>query len=62
MLAKTVNDNAKNLTPRAALGFFASKLAPTFKWRCANDSRWWGSPCSLPCSHPGSSRSAGDCP
>ncbi|MGB4488823.1 MAG: hypothetical protein WBI95_25465, partial [Pseudomonas veronii] len=29
LLAKTVNDNAKNQTPRGALGFFASKLAPT---------------------------------
>ncbi len=29
MLAKTVNDNAKNQTPRDGLGFFASKLAPT---------------------------------
>ncbi|PMU88221.1 hypothetical protein C1Y28_29180 [Pseudomonas sp. GW704-F5] len=29
MLAKTVNDNAKNQTPRSGLGLFASKLAPT---------------------------------
>ena len=29
MLAKVVNDNAGNLTPRVALGLFASKLAPT---------------------------------
>ncbi|PMU88220.1 hypothetical protein EKA85_12960 [Pseudomonas veronii] len=29
LLAKTVNDNAKNLIPRGALRFFASKLAPT---------------------------------
>ena len=29
MLAKTVNDNAENQIPRGALGFFASKLAPT---------------------------------
>ncbi len=29
MLAKVVNDNAGNLTPRIALRFFASKLAPT---------------------------------
>ena len=31
MLAKIVNDNAKKLTPRIALRFFASKLAPTEK-------------------------------
>ena len=29
MLAKIVNDNAGHLTPRGALRFFASKLAPT---------------------------------
>ena len=29
MLAKVVNANAGNLTPRIALRFFASKLAPT---------------------------------
>jgi len=29
LLAKTVNDNAKNQTSRSAPGFFASKLAPT---------------------------------
>ncbi|OPK09165.1 hypothetical protein BZ163_17790 [Pseudomonas sp. VI4.1] len=40
MLAKVVNDNAGNLTPRSALRFFASKLAPTgvgknkTAWRC----------------------------
>ncbi|QHF44768.1 hypothetical protein PspS35_13630 [Pseudomonas sp. S35] len=28
LLAKVVNDNAGNLTPRNPLGFFASKLAP----------------------------------
>ncbi len=29
MLAKIVNDDAENLTPRGDLRFFASKLAPT---------------------------------
>ena len=29
MLAKIVNDNAGSLAPHIALGFFASKLAPT---------------------------------
>ncbi|MDF2794344.1 MAG: hypothetical protein K0S85_2097, partial [Pseudomonas orientalis] len=29
MLAKIANDNAGRLTPRGALRFFASKLAPT---------------------------------
>jgi len=29
LLAKMVNDNAGNLDERGALGFFASKLAPT---------------------------------
>jgi hypothetical protein len=29
MLAMVVNDNAGNLTPRSALGFIASMLAPT---------------------------------
>ncbi|RZI18764.1 hypothetical protein EUX53_23505 [Pseudomonas orientalis] len=29
MLAKNVNDNARFLDKRGALGFFASKLAPT---------------------------------
>ncbi|SDU98037.1 hypothetical protein SAMN05216202_2604 [Pseudomonas mucidolens] len=29
MLAKIVNDDAGNLTPRGDLRFFASKLAPT---------------------------------
>ena len=29
LLAMVVNDNARNLAPRVALGFFASKLAPT---------------------------------
>ncbi|SBW80035.1 hypothetical protein PVE_R1G2149 [Pseudomonas veronii 1YdBTEX2] len=29
MLAKTVNENAENQTPRSGPGFFASKLAPT---------------------------------
>ncbi|ETK18935.1 hypothetical protein H097_08762 [Pseudomonas sp. FH4] len=29
LLAKVVNDDAGNLTPRCARQFFASKLAPT---------------------------------
>ncbi|AUO25087.1 hypothetical protein C0058_25075 [Pseudomonas sp. NC02] len=29
LLAKVVNDDTGNLTPSGALGFFASKLAPT---------------------------------
>ncbi|RZO05925.1 hypothetical protein EKG40_19590 [Pseudomonas moorei] len=29
LLAKNVNDNAGSLIPRGALGFFASRLAPT---------------------------------
>ena len=29
MLAMVVNDDAGNLTPRGALGFIASMLAPT---------------------------------
>ncbi|HCS44976.1 MAG TPA: hypothetical protein DIW52_19480 [Pseudomonas sp.] len=29
LLAKVVNENAPSLTPRGALKFFASKLAPT---------------------------------
>jgi hypothetical protein len=29
MLAMVVNDNAGDLTPRGALGFYASPLAPT---------------------------------
>jgi hypothetical protein len=29
MLAMEVNDDAGNLTPRGALWFFASRLAPT---------------------------------
>ncbi|WP_429368985.1 hypothetical protein [Pseudomonas sp. 18173] len=37
LLAMVVNDNAGNLTPRAASGFIASKLAPT------NDDRQLGS-------------------
>jgi hypothetical protein len=33
LLAMVVNDDAKNLTPRGVLGFFASKLAPTAEFR-----------------------------
>ncbi|RZO08592.1 hypothetical protein EKG40_11750 [Pseudomonas moorei] len=29
LLAMVVNDDAENLTPRSALRFFASRLAPT---------------------------------
>jgi len=32
LLAKVVNDNAGILEGRGALGFFASKLAPTEGW------------------------------
>jgi len=36
-----VNDNAGNLTPRGALRFFASKLAPTgFRGRAIKNSRY----------------------
>ncbi|PMZ90444.1 hypothetical protein C1X61_08300 [Pseudomonas sp. FW215-T2] len=47
LLAMVVNDNAGSLTPCATLGFFASRLAPTFVRPRVVRRSWRGSNCGL---------------